>query len=128
MTMQLIRGGLAAGAIAGVVSGVPSTVLSRHPVEATRAAGTLIGAPTLPRGAVAHAGLSLGWGVVLAGVLPRRPSTTAGAVAGIGIAALDLGLVGRRYPRIRQLPIGPQVADHVAFGVTVAWWLRRSRR
>jgi hypothetical protein len=126
--MQVIRDRLRAGAVAGVVSGLPSTLLDRRPIEATRAAGTLLGAPTLPRGAVAHAGLSLGWGVALAALLPRRPSVAAGALAGLGIAALDLGLVGRRFPRIRALPTGPQVADHVAYGVSVAWWLRRARR
>jgi hypothetical protein len=126
--MQLIRQGVEAGAVAGVVSGLPSTLLERRPVEKTRAAGTLLGAPTLPRGAVAHVALSLGWGVALAALLPRRPSLAAGALAGLGIAALDLGLVGRRFPRIRALPAGPQVADHVAYGVSVAWWLRRARR
>jgi hypothetical protein len=37
-------------------------------------------------------------------------------VAGLAIAALDLGLVGRHRPLIRALPLLPQVADHVAFG------------
>jgi len=128
MSMQILREGLTAGAVAGVLSGIPSTVVSRHPIEAIRAAGTLLGAPSVTRGTVAHAALSLGWGVALARVLPRRPGPAAGAVAGLAIAALDLGLAGRQYPRIRQLPTGPQVADHVAYGVTVAWWLRRSRR
>jgi hypothetical protein len=32
---------------------------------------------------------------------------------------LDLGAVGRRYPRIRNLPVAPQLADHVAFGLVV---------
>jgi hypothetical protein len=126
--MQLIREGTMAGAVAGVASGLPSTLLDRRPIEATRAAGTLLGAPTLPRGAVAHAALSLGWGVALAALLPRRPSLLTGALAGLGIAALDLGLVGRRFPRIRALPAVPQVADHVAYGVSVAWWLCRARR
>jgi hypothetical protein len=117
-----------AATVAGVVSGAPSTVLAREPVEATRAAGTILGAPTLPRGVVAHAALSLGWAAVLARVLPRRPALWQGAVAGLAIAALDLGVVGRRLPRIRALPALPQVADHVAYGITVAWVLRRGRR
>jgi hypothetical protein len=110
---------------AGVLSGIPSTVLDRHPIEASRAAGTLLGAPTLPRAAVAHAGLSLGWATVLHRVLPDRPALWHGALAGLAIAALDLGIVGRRFPRIRALPALPQVADHVAYGVVVAWALRR---
>jgi hypothetical protein len=125
--MQLLGRGLRAGAVAGLLSGLPSTLLSRRPIETTRAAGTLLGAPSLPRGVAAHAALSLGWGAVLVAVLPRRPALSCGAVAGLAIAALDLGVIGRRYPAIRALPGAPQVADHVAYGVTVAWWLRRSQ-
>jgi hypothetical protein len=53
-----------------------------------------------------------------------------GALAGLGIAALDLGLIGRRFPRVRALPQLPQVADHVAYGATVGavLALRRARR
>ena len=120
--------GLAAGAVAGLVSGLPSTVMERRPVEAVRAAGTLLGRPSLPRGMAAHVAVSLWWGAVLGRLLPRRPSLVAGAAAGLAIAALDLGVIGRRFPRIRALRSGPQIADHVAYGVTVAWWLRRSRR
>jgi hypothetical protein len=29
-------------------------------------------------------------------------------------------VLGRAFPRIKALPIGPQLADHVAFGFTVA--------
>jgi hypothetical protein len=128
MNMQFIDDGIRAGAFAGVVSGTPSTLADRAPVATTRAAGTLLGAPTVPRGALAHAALSLGWGVILARLLPRRPPLVAGALAGLAIAAFDLGVVGRRCPRIRALRAGPQVADHVAYGVSVAWWLRRARR
>ena len=61
-----------------------------------------------------HLALSLGWTFVLdrAGVRGARR----GAVAGLAIAALDLGIAGRRFPRIRALPLAPQLADHVAFG------------
>ena len=72
-----------------------------------------------------HLALSLGWALVLARALPRRPHVLAGAGAGVAIAALDLGVVGHRFRRIRELPLGPQVADHVAYGVTVAAVLRR---
>ena len=121
MDMRIVS----AGAWAGALSGLPSTLLDRHPIQTSRAAGTLLGAPTLPRAAVAHAALSFGWAAVLAKVLPDRPKLWHGAVAGLGIAALDLGIVGRRFPRIRALPPVPQVADHVAYGVLVAWALRR---
>jgi hypothetical protein len=35
------------------------------------------------------------------------------------IAAIDLGVLARRWPRIRALPVLPQIADHVAYGATV---------
>ena len=47
-------------------------------------------------------------------MLPRRRPATAGAFAGVLIAALDLGLVGRRIRAIRELPVVPQVVDHIA--------------
>jgi hypothetical protein len=129
---------LAAGAVAAVLSGAPSTshalLTDRDPLEASLAAGTLLLAherrPTrlLAAAAVAHVALSLGWAVVLAAVLPRRHAIPAAAAAGLGIAALDLGVVGRHFERIRALPLAPQVLDHVAYAVTVAVVLQRRRR
>jgi hypothetical protein len=43
-----------------------------------------------------------------------------GALAGLAIAALDLGVAGRRFPRIPALPVLPQLADHAAFGAVAA--------
>jgi hypothetical protein len=115
-----VRDRLAAAAVAGVVSGAPSTAASLcssgSVLGATRAAGTLLGRPTVPRGIAAHVVLSLSWGAVLARVLPRGHRAVAGAVAGAGIAALDLGVVARRFPAIRALPQLPQWADHLVFG------------
>jgi len=121
-----------------LLSGVPSTthavLSSRNPLPAALAAGSL----ALPRterrsalliaGALVLAAVSLGWAVVLVPVLPPRPSMFAGATAGAAAAALDLGVIGRRFPRIRELPMAPQVADHVAYGVIVAVVLRRRYR
>jgi len=128
-----------AAALAGVVSGAPSTlhalVTGRSPLTAVRAAATL--APTgvrqagggeLVAGLALHAGLSLAWATVLAVVLPRRHTVLWGAAAGAGIAALDLGIVGRRNRAIAELPLAGQVADHVAFGATVGFALARARR
>jgi hypothetical protein len=121
---------LVAGAVAGVVSGVPSTITAlvsgTDPVAATRAAGSLLGSPTVPAGVAAHTMLSLGWALVLARLLPRRLTALWGAVAGLAIAAVDLGVAGRRFPRIRELPLLPQVADHVAYGAVVGAVLRES--
>jgi hypothetical protein len=133
-----LRAGLRAGAVAGVLSGAPSTAhalaTGRSPVDALRAAGTLLLAEDAPpsaqaaAGVVAHGAISLGWGVVLAAVLPRRQTVVWGALAGLAIAGLDLGVLGRRWPRIRALPTVPQVADHVAFGALVGAVFSRAGR
>ena len=121
-----------AAAVAGVVSGVPSTahavVTGSDPLLAARAAGALLGRPTLARGVVAHTLVSVAWAAVLAVVLPRRGATAVGAAAGVVIAAIDLGVVGRRIPAIRDLPVAPQVADHLAFGALVGMTLGHPRR
>jgi len=130
---RLLRDGVAVGAVAGVLSGAPSTVhalvTGADPLAAIRAAGNLLlpadarPAALLAAGAVAHVALSLGWGTVLAVAVRRCPISplAAGLVGGAAIAAVDLGLAahgpaGRRWPLIRALPVGPQVADHLAFG------------
>jgi hypothetical protein len=118
--------------VAGTLSGVPSTldalVRGRSILESTRAAGTLLGRHSLVRGAAAHAGLSVLWTGVLCVVLPRRCEPAWGALAGAGIAALDLGLARRRWPAIAALPTTPQVADHIAFGALVGAVLCHARR
>jgi hypothetical protein len=129
--------GMSAGAVAAALSGLPSTVhalaTGRDPFEATLAAGSILLPEETRRSRLAlaagpvHLAISLGWGVVLARLLPRRPSLLHGAAAGLAIAALDLGLAGHRFPRIHALPLGPQLLDHIAFGITVAAVRRRLR-
>jgi hypothetical protein len=120
-----------ATAVAAVLSGAPSTVYAlatgADPLAATRAAGAVLpgGRPGFGRGLAAHAVISTMWGVVLAAVLPTRRTAAWGAAAGLAIAGLDLGLLGRRFPAIRALPVAPQVADHVAFGAIVGALLGR---
>jgi hypothetical protein len=139
-TSDTLRDGLAAGMVAAVVSGAPSTLHALATRGDAMAAAYAAGTMALPherRGALlflaavpVHAALSVGWAEVLAAVLPRRRTAVWGALAGLGIAALDLGLIGRRFPRVRALPQLPQVADHVAYGATVGavLALRRGRR
>jgi hypothetical protein len=139
---EAVRDGLVAGSVAAVAGGMPSTLhalaTGGDVLESTRAAGSI----ALPRskdeeallaaGANVHAALSLFWGVVLAHVIPRDArapvSVGVGAIGGLAIAALDLGLVARPFPRIRALPRLPQVADHVAFGAVVGAVLAWRRR
>ncbi len=83
----------------------------------------LLAAAALP----VHFSLSLGWALVLSVILPRRGTVAWGALAGLGIAALDLGIIGGRFPRVRSLPVGPQIADHLLFGATVGMVLERRR-
>jgi hypothetical protein len=125
-------------AFAAIGSGLPSTVstIARggELLESTRAAGTLLvgesaAAPTrLVAGGIAHTAISAFWGVVVWRALPDRHTVAWGGAAGLGIAALDLGLLARRFPAIRRLPRGPQVADHLAFGVVIGWCKARSGR
>jgi hypothetical protein len=134
---ELLTDALVAGAVAALVSGAPSTLHAilggSDPLEASLAAGTLLlpderrASRLLPAAMTAHAGLSLGWAIVLGKSLPRRRALPWSALAGLGIAALDLGLIGRRFPRIRALPLLPQVLDHVAYATTVGCVLSRRR-
>ncbi len=97
-------------------------------LASTRAAGTLIGRATVPRGILAHVVITCGWTAVLSLVLPARRPAAWGAVAGLGIGVLDLGIARRRFPAIAALPSAPQLADHVAFGVLAGAVLRRRAR
>jgi hypothetical protein len=98
-----------------------------------RAAGSIIVGPRSPdiwkwiAAVPVHIGLSIGWGVVLSRLLPRRASTVWGGVAGVAIAGLDLGLLGRAFPDVDALPRGPQIADHIAYGCIVGFILSRLR-
>jgi hypothetical protein len=132
------RGAVRAGLAAAVVSGAPSTAWAlarrRDPLEAARAAGTLLlpgeqrTGPLLAAAVPVHLALSLGWAAVLGAVLPRRREPLYGTLAGLGIAALDLGVIGRRLPAIRALEQPPQWLDHAAYGLAVGVMLRRRRR
>jgi hypothetical protein len=127
-----------AGLVAAVVSGAPSTLITlargEDVLDGARAAGTLLlphERRTLPLLAVAlpvHLALSLGWAVALERALPRGREPLAGVLGGLAIAALDLGVIGRRLPAIRSLPQGRQWADHAAYGLAVGAVLARRRR
>jgi hypothetical protein len=124
-----------AAAVASVVSGAPSTahavVSARPPLEAARAAATLLPGhrdrPGVVAGVLVHVAVSAGWGTALGLILPRHHTVAWGAASGLVIAALDLtGLARRKAPAIAALPQAWQWADHVAFGATVGWVLSRA--
>ena len=129
---------LAAGAVAAVVSAAPSTAwaLARgeDPLDASVAAGSLLLPREKRRGRLilaavpVHLALSFMWAAVLARALPRGREVRAGAAAGLGIAALDLGIIGRHFPRVRALALLPQLVDHAVYGATVGYVLARRRR
>jgi hypothetical protein len=66
------------------------------------------------------------WAAVLGRTLPPRHRVAWGALGGLAITALDLGVLGRRSAAIRRLPLVPQLADHTLFGAIVG--LSRGRR
>jgi hypothetical protein len=124
---------LEATAVAGILGGAPSAVhalvtgggvrsVAGYGLGATRAIGTLVppGTPGLARGVTAHFVVSLLVGELLARVLPDRHPVRWGAGVGLGIGLFNVGVVGRRFPAIRALPLGPQLADNVAFGALFA--------
>lgn len=127
---------LRAAAWAAALSGIPSTVhalaTGRDPLEAVYAAGTILlpGETDRARLALAafpvHVALSIVWAFALERAGVRGAAR--GAAAGLAICALDLGVIGRRFPRVRALPLTPQVADHLAYGAVVGLALERRRR
>ena len=128
---------LRAGLPAALLSGLPSTAFAifrrRDPLEASVAAGSILLPRERRRGRLlmaaipVHLALSAVWTVAIAVVLPRRKPLAEGTLAGLAIAALDLGVIGRRFPRIAALQTGPQIADHIAFGIIAAAGLARQR-
>jgi hypothetical protein len=128
---------LAAGAAGALLSGVPSTavtVLRRESLlDGVTAAGSILlrderrVGPLLAAAVPVHLALSLGWAAVMSVLLPRRGTVPAAVAGGLAIAALDLELIGRAFPRIRALPQGRQWADHVAYGLAVGVVVRQRR-
>ena len=124
---------LRAAAWAAALSGIPSTVhalaTGRDPLAAVLAAGSILlpnetsRAKLVAAAVPVHVALSLAWTLVL----DRADIRTArgGALAGLAIAALNLGVIGSRFPRVSGLPPGPQLADHAAFGAIAGLLLGR---
>lgn len=127
------RRALEGSVCAAVVGAVPSTVFAvargggvgssvNDVIGATRRVGVLLPPfrPGLVRGLTAHFLLSLLAGGLMAHLLPRRRSRTWGAAAGLAMGWCNLAVLGRRIPAIAELPLGPQLADNIAFGIVFA--------
>ena len=125
--------------VAAAVSGAPSTLVTLAKGEDVLIGARGAGAIVLPRGRAdaraARRGRArctsrcrVGWAFVLDRILPRGAELAGGLAGGLAIAALDLGVIGRRIPAVRKLPQGRQWADHVAYGLTVGAVLRARRR
>jgi hypothetical protein len=137
-TLPRVEHWLQAGLVAAAVSGAPSTVIALargdDVLDGARAAGTLLlprergTLPLLAAAVPVHLALSLGWAALLSRVLPRGKEVGGGLAAGVAIAALDLGVIGRRLPAIRALPQPRQWADHAAYGLVVGVTLAHGRR
>jgi hypothetical protein len=136
--MTAARDALAAGVAGAALAGIPSTAIALargdDVLDGARAAGAIVlrgersTAVLLAAATPVHLALSLGWALVLERTLPHGAEPVAGAVAGLGIAALDLVVIGRHIPAITALPQGRQWADHVAYGLAVGVALRLRRR
>lgn len=130
-----------AGLAGAVLSGAPSTLVALFRGEDIFASTEAVGAALLPRwrkgwvrvaaGAGAHLLISLFWARVLDRLLGDKDDANgaalAGAACGAGIALVDIGGIARFLPAIRELPTGPVVADHIAYGAIVGWVLHRTR-
>jgi hypothetical protein len=130
---------LAAGWTAALLSGIPSTVYAlatgADATEATRTAGAMLipassGLPALfAAAAVAHLTISFFWAAILVAILPRKHviawATTAAALIGI----FDLRIIAPLFfPQVADLPLGPQMADHLMWGASLGWALAHRRK
>jgi hypothetical protein len=126
---------LQAAGWAALLSGAPSTLhalaTGRDPLAATVSAGSILlpgetrRIRLLAAAVPVHLALSLGWAIALDRCGVRGAGR--GALAGLAIGVVDLSIAARLLPRIRALPLVPQLADHVAYGAVAGYVLERSR-
>jgi hypothetical protein len=127
-----------ATAVAAALSGAPSTLeafrrrqdfrsVMSYVWDATCAVGTLVppGRPGFSRGALLHVAISVLCGEGLARTVPDSHPVIWGAGAGLAIGVINVGVIGRRFPAIAELPLAPQLADNVAFGALFAFVVAR---
>jgi len=131
--MRTRRELLYAWLLATVLSGIPSTAYAiltgRDPLEATRAAGAMIGLPgSIVAAALVHASVSFFWALVLWLALPYRRPIFWALVASAAIAILDLRVIAPTFfPEVAALQFWPQFADHLMWGACVGFAFERWR-
>lgn len=124
---------LEATAYAAVLGGLPSTLYAvakdrrwsrglEYGVDVTTRIGVLLPPfrPGLARGVGAHLLVSAIAGQSMAYLLPRRRSVAWGAALGLAMGVDNVVVIGRRISGLADLPVGPQLADNIAFGVVFA--------
>jgi hypothetical protein len=132
--MRTKRQLLCAWLLATLLSGIPSTLYAiltnGDPMEATRAAGAMIGlSGSIAAAAVVHASVSVFWSVVLWLALPDRHLTWWALLASVAIALIDLRVIAPAFfPEVAALAFWPQFADHLMWGACVALAFRARRR
>jgi hypothetical protein len=123
-----------AWALASVLGGIPSTVYALltggDPLEATRAAGAMVGRPdSIAAAAAVHMAVSAFWSGVLWFILPARHTTLWALAASALIALLDLRVIAPQFfPDVAALAFWPQFADHLMWGACFALGLEIGRR
>jgi hypothetical protein len=117
-----------------LLSGIPSTLYALasggDAMEATRAAGAMVGRPhSIGAAAAVHVTVSLFWCAVLWLALPTRHTTLWALAAAAAIAVLDLLIIAPlAFPEVAALAFWPQFADHLAWGACVGITLEYCRR
>lgn len=124
--------------MASLFAAAPSILYSLHHagprgawqygLRATRAIATLVPSrrPSIALGVATRFGISIAVGQAFGRLLPRRRSTVWGAFGGAAVGLVGIGVVGRRFAAIRELPFGAQLADNIAFGIIFALVADRS--
>ena len=132
--MRAKRDLLYAWLAATLLSGIPSTVFALatggDAMEATRAAGAMVGRPdSLVAAGAVHSAVSFFWASVLWLELPRGQTTLWALAAAAAIAVLDLQVIAPIvFPEVAALAFWPQFADHLMWGACVGVTLEYRQR
>ena len=123
---------------ATLFSGAPSTLYAiatgGDPLEATFAAGRMLGDARSPFGlfavaAAVHCTVSAFWALFAACVLPRGHTMPWAIALAAAIGLLDLELIAPwLFPSVAALPFWPQMADHLMWGACLGGVLQAMGR